>query len=1109
MKYINIDFNNKKDTVEEFETIVLSVKKKKFLLGLVKKEIDINYHLVKVDNITLPNSIITNNASDLIKLKVENSGDVVYSNQLNNLTIANERTEIKIACDISQITDYISEAQYKEVIKFDVVLYPKNENEEKIIKSYAVELIFIRCSSSLTVDFNIADNIKHGIEHAKNNKIYLGDFNIQTISKYSFAEPVEWSEVSIYNKKDDFDDDVFLGESISLSNKNAIIDSLDKYKLKLRRLLPNTNITIPIYADLSLDDSPLNTTQEYVYFSIQYSIANNTFHKSHKFFYTLMPDKRSTALMTLLRHSNELAKLNNFKIITSKYQWLGNDMPGTCNCFSIRIGNYAESGTGKILINDFKIKYEYDTDTTSVILDKKTDLLENITDHKKYESVLSRIIKINKEPINKLPTEITFNNAKNSFIDFDVSVRHDAISNIPNDIASVVLNLSFKYKISNTDTYQTFESKIFFKIERSLGDAWLALDFGTSASVAAFANGETLVKNRDNPDNLLINLQHGLRNLISNYNNVEIAEKNTKFLSSDMMLRQGSNKNPVYLQSSNYNNDIVYLSPISDLFKQYRWASIPYLKSLIGMENIPDFSGQISSNNYSYFTKPGAKKLNINNNPIKVQTVLQNTYNIMIRDFVQKSISDVDALNKIILTVPNVFTPKHIESIKSIVDEKFPNIKKDYINFISESDAVAIYYLSNWHDINFGRENRDVFSTNDEYILVYDIGAGTTDITYFKIVRAETDRKEIEIIGKFGKNTAGNYLDYTIAMILEVEKPNNCNYSYIGNQSGSTIHVEELKNFIVKKIKPNLNNDYFFYINPGNGNITETPNPDYTEYNTSDIANHPIMQQFLQENSTELFDKFFSLFNRLDFSHQSTLQKGEFPIDTVIFTGRTIMFEKLKDAVTDELLQWTKTPNTHFVNDLDTGKLKSIVALGALEFAMKYRDPDFSTVKIKNRNIYARYGFLYISIKTGKWQFKEMLNPNTTPVNMKPNIVDGLTIYQYDTDKYNALPKGVTSFLDLRETATGFFVQSFSDDTANDINENNWQYVTSMFSFSKNQVSTYADVSKVKTKIIVNHSNDMIVTIGNYENDPQTPLKIDVNNSQTFKKSMWPYYMQS
>lgn len=290
--------------------------------------------------------------------------------------------------------------------------------------------------------------------------------------------------------------------------------------------------------------------------------------------------------------------------------------------------------------------------------------------------------------------------------------------------------------------------------------------------------------------------------------------------------------------------------------------------------------------------------------------------------------------------------------------------------------------------------------------------------------------------------------------------------------------------------------------------MSEEPNPDHIEYNTDMIVQHPIMQQYLKENTTDFFDKFFSLFNRLDFSHQSTIEKGEFPINTVIFSGRTILFEKLQEAVEEEISNWKKTSDTFFIKNLGTNKLKSIVALGALDFAMKYRDTEYSTVKIKNRNIYGRYGFLIKDMKTGKWLFREMLNPNTTPVNMKPNVVDGLTIYEYDTDKYNALPEGDTAFLDLRETATGFFVQSFSDNTARDINENNWQYVTTMFSFSKSQVSSPADVSKVRGRIVVDPSNGMIVTVGMYENDPQAPLRID-NNSQTFKKSMWPYYINN
>ena len=103
--------------------------------------------------------------------------------------------------------------------------------------------------------------------------------------------------------------------------------------------------------------------------------------------------------------------------------------------------------------------------------------------------------------------------------------------------------------------------------------------------------------------------------------------------------------------------------------------------------------------------------------------------------------------------------------------------------------------------------------------------------------------------------------------------------------------------------------------------------------------------------------------------------------------------------------------------------------MGALQYAMVYRNQLNSSVKITNRNIYARYGFLYKDFETGRWLFKEMLNPATRPIKSIPHKLDGITIYEYDTNVYNALPVNEMPNIDLRNSPVGYFVQSFSPNT--------------------------------------------------------------------------------
>ena len=195
------------------------------------------------------------------------------------------------------------------------------------------------------------------------------------------------------------------------------------------------------------------------------------------------------------------------------------------------------------------------------------------------------------------------------------------------------------------------------------------------------------------------------------------------------------------------------------------------------------------------------------NNKIKIKTILQNTYESIFRDFIFPQVKkqygntgDLSSvLNKIILTYPNTFSPLHIKHIKEdVILQQFPEFDKKHIKFISESDAVAIYYAGNMYNKN---------TVKPEYVLVYDMGAGTLDITYFLITR--TNKKtNINIIGKSGKTTAGNYLDRLLAEYIYMQNKDKFITELFPENKTKTKEVREhsiiLKNYIKKIIKPNL-----------------------------------------------------------------------------------------------------------------------------------------------------------------------------------------------------------------------------------------------------------------------------------------------------------------
>ena len=119
---------------------------------------------------------------------------------------------------------------------------------------------------------------------------------------------------------------------------------------------------------------------------------------------------------------------------------------------------------------------------------------------------------------------------------------------------------------------------------------------------------------------------------------------------------------------------------------------------------------------------------------------------VLFRHFVLPSIDNINKVNKLILTYPNTYTPVHLNTLSTIAHKVFPNIRPGYLKFVGESDAVAAYYMNNWNDYHDNKEDIE----KDETVLVYDMGAGTLDITVFN-KRFVNKKYEIEILGKIRK----------------------------------------------------------------------------------------------------------------------------------------------------------------------------------------------------------------------------------------------------------------------------------------------------------------------------------------------------------------------
>jgi len=141
------------------------------------------------------------------------------------------------------------------------------------------------------------------------------------------------------------------------------------------------------------------------------------------------------------------------------------------------------------------------------------------------------------------------------------------------------------------------------------------------------------------------------------------------------------------------------------------------------------------------------------------------------------------------ITVPNVYSLPHAETIKRFIHENVPDLNA--VEVLSESDSVAYYALSatnNQADSpalkTFKRSWTEQFEISQKLCLVtIDIGKGTTDLSCVLVqqppqepslidrLRRKSESQESNrrhtVQGKTGRSSGGNYLNYIFAKYFD------------------------------------------------------------------------------------------------------------------------------------------------------------------------------------------------------------------------------------------------------------------------------------------------------------------------------------------------------
>lgn len=669
-------------------------------------------------------------------------------------------------------------------------------------------------------------------------------------------------------------------------------------------------------------------------------------------------------------------------------------------------------------------------------------------------------------------------NGKDSITSLDLTFNPAQIAEVVGTdsecVFAVETVVSFEYyenkkgqPFSDSD-FKNYSMTIHWNLQLEPYPEWLCVDYGSSAIVCKY--DKKVIDLKKQKDFVYSDERNGYDKFTE-----DTFESGTKFLSSDILFHQ-LNPNQTntslcieQLNTEPYNTLAVCLSPTSSLVVNEVQRQLPCLKILVGNENLPTnaFYDQFpylrndeKTGKTGYVKVKDAKVANEKNCLANVTNIFEEAYNELFKYFVSPVTGDKRKLNKVVLTYPNTYTPTHLGILRDIANKTFPYLREGYLKFVSESDAVAAYYLANWSKFNKGGNIKE-----KETVLVYDMGAGTLDITILDKCTTNTNTIKVEVRGKIGTGKAGNYLDYTIACILQdlgLIPIQLISTDFVAN-SAIRVDMLNLKNAIKTEIKPHLV--------PGEI-ISYTVGHKSWSVEADRIINHPRFQRYLYDVTTTIFKQIGMYIG------------GDFDITTVLLSGRSCRLQVLRKSI-EESIKKLSTKIVRVIEfDSEKDEEKTLVAEGAIAQVSKFDIPT-SKVIIKSRRLYASYGLVYQELG-GHIRYVELLNHNDIPYTEITGFFDGKNININGTSS-SAYIRLVQTYMSPKETEANY-------------NMGNTEFISDMEEFD---MANFNNADKLNVRLRLDRNNNVSLYVNGLKSVASTPKGVDLTSSIT-KQSIWP-----
>ena len=503
----------------------------------------------------------------------------------------------------------------------------------------------------------------------------------------------------------------------------------------------------------------------------------------------------------------------------------------------------------------------------------------------------------------------------------------------------------------------------------------LAIDFGTSALAIAYANSPK--NGKPLPLSELLSEQLQEEGKLNEYNpryDDKSSEAASMYLCSAVNVNIQGELEKMLPSSENF----LQLPLNEAVLYDYPGLCFSSLKPLIsaGCTKLPLFL-----ENRRYLDP------NKNNQPSDDRSkpllgdVLTGVYKGLLTRFIKPFLKDENqGYSHVSVTHPNTYSKNHVKFLSDVVKGVFENISHvdtenrvypENIDFMSESDAVAYYYLMHPELRDGGGVQPS--ESERERILVYDIGAGTLDLTYLEIEWKEDGiPKDTSpgVLRRAGVVRAGDLLDECIARDLHQLLNKELSKEQGGKEQGGPLYItpivvdgdtpmpqmdergeillmDGLKKGI-QAIKRDLSNDDESAIldldSLGVGSsaklvlskVEDTPDLYKSCASFEGVESGKVLwKTTLNEIEKGEFVKAF--LENVTCTQLQLFFENEIPIiDTLIISGRTSLWPGFKDKVISTL---KKRPKNIIDFGRDPDALKRAVVMGALE--KKYLLPSF------------------------------------------------------------------------------------------------------------------------------------------------------------------------